>query len=599
MLIGGNIFNRIGAILLIIATALFITLDLKTDVFTPTPLMRVCVGVCSGVILLWVGGNAHRKQLRLFGQGLIGSGIGIFYLTVYGAYGFFHLIPLPIALLGMSLVNLVALWQAIRYDSLAIVLIGWFGGICTPLLVQTSNMAVFAYLLFFQLGQLALPVRKPRWTPIVEGLAIFSIYLVYAVWYFGHPYNHTLLLLPFLAAYWALFLAFDIYRQTLQRMDIVENRLYYFVSNAVCFGLAVYLLIAQARPALLPYAMLSIAVVHGGLGLWLAITRRRTCWAETGNLLAGIVFLALATYLKYHGFLLINLWAVEAAALVCCGLRWKRDYVWSAALMLFGVASLKLLLTAGALAYTPIADFTPVCNVRCLTFVVLAALIFLCALLCKRSAQKAALVETLHYAWSVIIAVLITVEINDYFNKVHPAGFFLAARYMVMAVSWTLYSLPLVWFGLRRNNRALQMVGMAKLPLGVLFLLAFGMQYTPLSAFTPVINMRAIPFLLVIVGLGLQARWLGKEGAAYPWVSAIIDVIKALVAILVFALLTVETVDLFDKMQLSQACLGFLYHAPHAGDHLDAVRVRVPALCALSPFGDTRGVGAHRAMDPR
>ena len=292
-------------------------------------MLRLVVGLLSGVVLLWVGSNSHKKQLIIFGQGLIGAGIGIFYLTFYGAYGFFHLINLPVTLIGMFLVTLVALWQSTKYDSIVIALLGWFGGVCTPFLLNSpeSGMAVFIYLIFFQVGLLAFQVLKPAWTITLEPLTLISVYVIYFYGYYTHGGGHSLQLIPFLAVYWALLLAFDVYRNRQAGKSVDTERWVYFSLNAASCGIALYLLLSDFRSTLIPLGLLGIALTHGLLAFGLLAGRLQVSQAEKRNLLAAIVFLALAIYKQYHGLSLVNMWTLEAVLLVFAGLYWKRSYI--------------------------------------------------------------------------------------------------------------------------------------------------------------------------------------------------------------------------------------------------------------------------------
>lgn len=560
MLIGGNIFNRIGAILLIIAAALFITLELKNDVFTPPPALRAIIGLVTGVILLWGGANSHAKKLVIFGQGLTGAGISILYLTVYGAYAFLGLTDsVLLALVGMTAVTFVAFWQAVKYDSIAISLLGWAGGLLTPFLVRPpaptawgeSGFGVCLYLFFFQLSLLATLTRKMAWAKVMEPLTLLGIYIVYFFWYATHRETATLIPLPFLAAFWGLFLAFDLYHERANPAKLPEKRLLMSGLNAGAVGLAVYLLLARLHPAWAGVGLFGIALGYAVPALVLA-ARRTAPSAQMRYLLAAIIFLALATAKQCHGFTRIDVWALEALAILYAGLYSKRRYVWSAALTLFGVALFGLLMTPGALVtFTPLDAYTPLLNLRALAFLVLGGALAASAVLVTRLGDDRGdrdIATALHYGWSILGAMLITVEINDFFRQRQEQGveeLFRSARYMVMAVCWTLYSLPLVWFGLRRNKPPFYVVGFLTLALGVGMLAIFGAHYAPMSGYLPVVNMRAIPFVLVIIGLLLQARWLWRRREEHPWTPTLVSVVQTLAALLLFEVLTVETLDGF------------------------------------------------------
>ena len=53
---------------------------------------RVSIGVAAGLAMVWGGRERHRKGGRYLAQILTGGGIAILYLSVYGAFGYYHLL---------------------------------------------------------------------------------------------------------------------------------------------------------------------------------------------------------------------------------------------------------------------------------------------------------------------------------------------------------------------------------------------------------------------------------------------------------------------------------------------------------------------------
>ncbi|HEY3378524.1 MAG TPA: DUF2339 domain-containing protein [Armatimonadota bacterium] len=577
VLIGGNLFNRIGAVALVIAVALFLKYAYDSGWIHPNPTVRVCMGALAGMALLWGGAWSNRKALPIFAQGLVGAGIGTLYLSVYAAYGFFQLVPLSIALWGMFVVTLVAFWQALKYDAMVIAILGWIGGVLTPLLLR-SDMAFthggvnfFTYLIFLNAGLLALQWKKRAWVAL-EPLTLIGSYCLYFYWFAAHAPIKTLLPLPFVLLYWAMFLAIDLERGV-SRKDRVTKvaRLALFALNALGFGVAAYLLFDPRHHALLVPFFFTVAVGYASVGLLLASYKPRALLAVMRYLLAGVAFLVLATWEQFHGFTLVIVWTIEALALLWCGLHWQRSYIWRAALSIMTAAFVRLLLTDGALAYVPLNQYIPVLNLRFLAFLVLALVCAASALLCQRKSDRVdeSVPMALHYGWTMLLFTLMTTEINDTFRRywssntaagAHP---YVAARYMIMAVSWTLYSLPLVWWGMRKRLHPMVYSGFVALGVGVLFIAVRGIGYDPLRNFLPILNLRAIPFLMVIVGLTVQARWLYRQRDTHTWIVPLVNFVQVIAALLLFEVLTVETIDTVQQRVLlagadaSRACWQF------------------------------------------
>jgi uncharacterized membrane protein len=126
MLIGGNIFNRIGAIALLIGVGFFIKYAFDQNWITEQ--FRVLAGLFVGIGLLAGGSYFHRKEAQIFAQGLFGAGISILYLSIYASFNFYSVISQGLAMVGMAVITFAAITLAYRYDSIAISLLAWAGG---------------------------------------------------------------------------------------------------------------------------------------------------------------------------------------------------------------------------------------------------------------------------------------------------------------------------------------------------------------------------------------------------------------------------------------------------------------------------------------
>ena len=87
----------------------------------------------------------------------------------------------------------------------------------------------------------------------------------------------------------------------------------------------------------------------------------------------AIALLAVATAIQFTGFTTVYLWAIEAAFLIWSGTRWQKRWVWASALILFGAAILKALLSHDLLHMDPIESFTVIRNTRALALAILTA----------------------------------------------------------------------------------------------------------------------------------------------------------------------------------------------------------------------------------
>ncbi|MBU3741538.1 MAG: DUF2339 domain-containing protein [Candidatus Kapabacteria bacterium] len=182
LLVGGTWLSRIGAVALVIGTLFF--LKYAFDNGWISEWMRVAIGLGVGSALLAGAERWHRRGLSLFAQGLAGAGIPILYLSVYAAYGFYHLLPQPAAVAAMCVVTAVSVFIGLRHDSLFIAIMAAVGGICTPWWLSTGHMhttGLFGYVTVVACGLFAIAIMRPRWVGIA-GIAYAGMWFWWLVW---------------------------------------------------------------------------------------------------------------------------------------------------------------------------------------------------------------------------------------------------------------------------------------------------------------------------------------------------------------------------------------------------------------------------------
>jgi len=89
--LGGTWLSRVGAILFFLGVGFFLKHAFEQDWIGPAG--RVTVGLVAGLVLMAGGVRLARgATYRVPAQSLIGVGIGILYLSLYAAHGFYALV---------------------------------------------------------------------------------------------------------------------------------------------------------------------------------------------------------------------------------------------------------------------------------------------------------------------------------------------------------------------------------------------------------------------------------------------------------------------------------------------------------------------------
>src|SRR5207237_291902 len=113
--IGAQWLNRIGIVAVLIGVSYFLKYAFENNWIGPAG--RIAIGLLAGAgVVLW--SESFRKHgYRVFSYSLKAVGIGILYLSLWGAFQVYHLIPSEAAFVGMVLVTGFTATLALKDDA--------------------------------------------------------------------------------------------------------------------------------------------------------------------------------------------------------------------------------------------------------------------------------------------------------------------------------------------------------------------------------------------------------------------------------------------------------------------------------------------------
>jgi hypothetical protein len=146
-----------------------------------TPAVRVAGGVVIGVALSAFGLGA-RTSRPAYSQLLVGGGVVAFYLSAFGAWSVWHLVPYGAAFAFCVLTTAFAFGAAVRLSAQWLALLGGVGGYVTPFMLLSPHSKVpdlVAYSLLLLGGYLMVYVLR-GWRSVYVA-AIFGVWAILAV----------------------------------------------------------------------------------------------------------------------------------------------------------------------------------------------------------------------------------------------------------------------------------------------------------------------------------------------------------------------------------------------------------------------------------
>lgn len=198
----GNVFNKIGAVAIIIALIIFI--KLVSPFFVLTNTIKVVLGFVLGIGLSVGSIYMHRSEkLKSYSEVLLGTGFGVLFINTFCSYSYFHVLNGVAVLCIASVLLLATFLIADRMKTLSMLVIGLIGGYLTPFLAKSGNDILFTYLIFLNILSLIFSLRnsKAKYVNIVNLLLSMFIFTGYNI-FSKISYIYPLIL-------WAVYIIYD------------------------------------------------------------------------------------------------------------------------------------------------------------------------------------------------------------------------------------------------------------------------------------------------------------------------------------------------------------------------------------------------------
>jgi uncharacterized membrane protein len=481
---------------------------------------RIVLGVAAGFALVWVGYERYRKRWRYLSQILTGGGIAILYLSIYGAFGYYHLIDQRGAFVFLAIVVAEAFLLAAAYNAPSIAVMALAGGFLVPVLLSTGRDqygTLFTYIVVLDLGMLGVVIgRSWRW---IGSLAYLGTQVLFWSWYGEHYHaEKRLAALLFQAAVFLLFILADLAphlrRRTAGWEEWVRLAVNPFVFYATCYSL-----LNDDHHDWMAALALLLAVVYAALArveLALRPSDRRILLVTLGT---ALTFVTLAIPVQLDSNWITIAWGVEAVALLWAG---PDAGTGTGARPLRLLSSIVFALALGRFLFadTPWdsrAPFTLVFNRYFLGMLALAACLAGAACLYGRARARARSALIAGLVGFGVLWIGSSVEAFTYFSvqaqaidnfprpdAVEALRRLQWAGQLALSLLWSMYAALFTAAGFRRQIRALRSTG----------LLLFGITLAKV-AFVDIWELRQFYRIVALLALGLVllgAAWIYQRG---------------------------------------------------------------------------------------
>ncbi|WP_299998161.1 DUF2339 domain-containing protein [uncultured Cedecea sp.] len=152
----GNPLAKLGIILLFLGLSFLLRYTVEHSLF-PLELRLAATGL-GAMALLGMGWRLRHKK-PLYALILQGGATGVLYLTVFGAFHLWKMLPMTLAFALLVLICAASVGLAVLQKALSLALLASLGGYLAPLLLSTgggSHVGLFSFYLLLSIGILAI-----------------------------------------------------------------------------------------------------------------------------------------------------------------------------------------------------------------------------------------------------------------------------------------------------------------------------------------------------------------------------------------------------------------------------------------------------------
>jgi len=321
--VGKRWMSWAGALALFLGVGFFVKYAIDRQWIGPTA--RVCLGAAFGVVLIVLGCRSLRRKMRALGQGLVGGGLAILYVSLFAAFEFYGLIPQSAAFVLMVLVSALGMTLAAVHNAPPIAVLAILGGFLTPRLVSTGRDErdiLFAYILLLDVSVLVLGYFR-KWR-LIEMLAFIGTAVLFSQW-FDRFYSATAMLptLIWVGMFYVVFAIAPFFAHLVKKTPVaVERFLMTIAATLGAFGFAHRILYADH-----PHALGFIAMAMGACSLALGILFRKRIPGDNrsslGHFALAMFFLTVSIPIHFGLNATTLCWAAEGPLLLYLGYTFR------------------------------------------------------------------------------------------------------------------------------------------------------------------------------------------------------------------------------------------------------------------------------------
>lgn len=334
----GNPLAKLGILLLFVGFSFLLRYSIQYSLLSPE--VRLMMVALFAIALLGIGWRLRHRQ-PLYGLILQGGATGALYLTVFGAFRLWQMLPATLVFVLLVVICVASVALAVLQKTLSLAMLASLGGYLAPLLLSTDSgsfVALFSFYLVLSVGILAVSIWQ-HW----RELNLLGLLFTFGVGGFWgvESYNHDnylicqFFLIANLLIFGVLSVILSLRRQQKGR-QIIDGVLL-FVPPLAGFGMQYAMTRAMA------YGPALSALAYGaGYLVWAWLALRRYPSLSRPLVLAALAlggtFTTLAIPLAFTAHVTAMAWALEGLGILWLGQQQQQPRMRFSGILLLGLA---------------------------------------------------------------------------------------------------------------------------------------------------------------------------------------------------------------------------------------------------------------------
>jgi uncharacterized membrane protein len=415
--IGQYWLNRIGIVAILIGVSYFLKYAFENNWVGPGG--RIATGLLAGIGLVLWSERFRKRNYATFSYSLKAVGIGTLYLSLWGAFQVYRLIPATAAFGAMVIITVATIALAWSQDAELLASFALVGGFATPALLSTGEnheVVLFSYVILLDIAILILAIVRP-WRRLLWGSFLGTI-ILFVGWYSEYySIDQRALTVFFASVFAASFAVIPLVVRYGEPPRLSGPSLTLTILpllNATFFFLALYVMYERQTINLTWYALV-LAAVYLSIG---NAFRKRFPQEDTKlvhllHVAIAVAFLTIAIPARLNAHWITIGWLVESAALLWVSAKTKTDFLRYLAVAALVLGIVRLLL------FDHMRTDTLIFNARFATYAVAIAVLGAIALYGRRYASEKEMifVHAAIVGLNLLALIALTLEAADYFNR--------------------------------------------------------------------------------------------------------------------------------------------------------------------------------------